>query len=138
MSENIAWPFEIKIGDTDLYGHMNHVAYFSYIEEATVRFLRANGLILAPGATTPLVASASCKYINAVPYPATILIDGVASRISPKKLLITHKVTSEDKKTVYAIAEKVMVWYDFKKESAIDLPQDVVNVFPFQEDSMLK
>lgn len=138
MPASLEWSFEIKIGDTDLYGHMNHVAYFSYIEEATVRFLNANGITLAPGALTPLVASVSCKYINAVHYPATIVIDGMGVRISPKKLLITHTVKSPDAKMIYAIAEKVMVWFDFQKHSAVDLPSYVVDLFPLSEKNMVK
>jgi len=138
MPVNTEWSFEIKIGDTDLYGHMNHVAYFSYLEEATVRFLNANGITLAPGALTPLVASVSCKYITAVHYPSTILIDGVASRISPKKLLITHTVKSPDSKIIYAIAQKVMVWYDFQKKTAVDLPKHVVENFPLSNANVLE
>ena len=127
MVSTSAQIYDIKVGDIDLYGHVNHVAYFYYLEEATVKFLKAHDISIIPGNITPVVANASCKYIHSIEYPATILIDSVASKINPRKLLITHTIKSEDESIVYAIAEKTMIWVDFKLKDAVDLPIFVIN-----------
>ena len=127
MSDNNNFLFDIKVGDIDLYGHMSHVAYFYYLEEASVKFFRLHSISLMPSGLTPVVASVDCKYIRSINYPNTILIDTIATKISPKKLQLTCKIQSADSTITYAISNKTFVWFDFKSQAAIDLPDMVLN-----------
>ena len=57
-------PVQVRYGDLDPRGHVNNVAYFSYLETARVTFLRELRPSLFGGL---VVARAECDYVAEVP-----------------------------------------------------------------------
>lgn len=56
--------------DNDVYGHVNNVTYYSWIDTAIAQFLIAHG-VLDPGTSTEvgLVAETACRYFAPIAFP---------------------------------------------------------------------
>ena len=63
----------VPFSDTDTLGHASHVAYFRYMQEARVAWVRSLSDRLPP-AQTPVVVAASCSHLAPVVYPALLEI----------------------------------------------------------------
>lgn len=56
--------------DNDVYGHMNNVVYYEYIDTAVNRWLIDGGLLdFHAGEVIGLVVETSCAYFDAAAYP---------------------------------------------------------------------
>ena len=62
MSQSFTTPIELRFSDLDLYGHVNSVVYFSYLETARVKLFAAPFQELTEQQIFMLVARAECDY----------------------------------------------------------------------------
>ena len=59
--------------DNDIYGHVNNVIYYSWMDTVANRFLiDEGGLDINDGAVIGLVAESGCSYFAALAYPDVI------------------------------------------------------------------
>ena len=60
--------------DNDVYGHVNNVTYYSWIDTAVAQFLIANG-VLDLGASTEvgLVVETQCRYFAPISFPDLVV-----------------------------------------------------------------
>ena len=56
--------------DNDVYGHVNNVTYYSWIDTAVAQFLIGNGVLdLATSAEVGLVVETQCRYFAPISFP---------------------------------------------------------------------
>jgi acyl-CoA thioester hydrolase len=61
--------------DNDLYGHVNNVVYYSWIDTAVNRFQLDNGLLdLAASRAIGIVAETGCRYFAPIAYPDDVTV----------------------------------------------------------------
>lgn len=63
----------VPFSDMDTLGHASHLAYFRYMQEARVAWVRSLADRL-PREQAPVVVAASCNYVSPVVHPATLEI----------------------------------------------------------------
>lgn len=68
-------PLRIDWSEMDLFGHVNNVAYFKYIQASRVNYWEVTGLVdmFATNKLGPILLSTSCKFIKPLRYPGTSL-----------------------------------------------------------------
>ena len=61
--------------DNDVYGHVNNVVYYGWIDTAVNRFLLDHGLLdLAASPAVGLVAETSCRYLAPITFPDDVTV----------------------------------------------------------------
>jgi acyl-CoA thioester hydrolase len=59
--------------DNDVYGHVNNVTYYSWVDTAVAQFLIEQGVLdLATSAEVGLVVETGCRYFAPIAFPDTI------------------------------------------------------------------
>ena len=115
--------FEIRWGDMDAYGHMNNTMYLFYTQEARFELLTDNGIEINLNGIAPVLAYTTCKFIKPIMYPESILVETWLVSIENKKTTFEHIIKSKtNPELVYAIAEAIIVWYDFSTKKSIEMP----------------
>jgi acyl-CoA thioester hydrolase len=90
----IDWP--IHWGDQDLFGHVNNVVYFRWLESARVAYLDRIGLARLHGDENigPILAAIGCNFRRQIEYPDTVRIGTRVTRIGNTSMTIEHAVWS--------------------------------------------
>jgi acyl-CoA thioester hydrolase len=104
---------QVRFADLDVNRHVNNVAYFTYMEQARVDWLKNTGMQTTAKGEGPVVVQASCNYRQAMPFVDAVdvrMYVGPAGRTSfPTYYDI---VSTDDESCRYADGQAVMVWTD--------------------------
>jgi len=66
-------PIATRWMDNDVYGHINNVIYYSWIDSAVARFLTSSGFLHIPTAPViGLVVETQCRYFAPIAFPDDI------------------------------------------------------------------
>lgn len=66
-------PIATRWMDNDVYGHINNVIYYSWIDSAVARFLTSSGFLHIPTALViGLVVETQCRYLAPIAFPDDI------------------------------------------------------------------
>lgn len=67
------YPLGTRWADNDIYGHINNVVYYAYMDSAVNRFLiEEGGLDINAGDIVGFVVSSGCDYLKPAAYPDTL------------------------------------------------------------------
>lgn len=102
--QKVAW------GDMDLFGHVNNVIYYRYIESARIEYF--NKLHIFDYDVNTVVASNQCKYIKPVVYPDTLSIGAKVVEVRNSALRMEYALYSHAQNEVVALSEAVIVFVD--------------------------
>ena len=120
------WPvrrrFYVPYHDLDVLNHLNHAAYFPYMET-----LRCDYYLPIVGTNDPtkldiILAEATCRYLTPVSYGAEL--DGEVAPAAPigtTSFTLLHRFTVVGKATVAARGRTVVVRYDYDRGSKLEL-----------------
>ena len=103
----------VRWSDMDAYGHVNNVAYLTYLEEA-----RVDMMFTQAGRTTDeklghgvVVAKHEIRYLAPLVFrPQPVRVETWVSRLGNASFTLSYEVRDDDK--LYASASSVMVPYD--------------------------
>jgi acyl-CoA thioester hydrolase len=102
---------QVRWADLDANRHVNNVAYFTYMEQARIDWLKRVDLQTTAEGEGPVVVQTSCNYRIAIPYVEALdvhLYAGAPGRTSfPTYYEI---VSAEDANLKYADGQAIMVW----------------------------
>ena len=66
-------PMTTRWRDNDVYGHINNVVYYEFVDSAVNGWLRDSGVLLVPGGPViGLVVETSCTYHESLAFPDAI------------------------------------------------------------------
>lgn len=107
----------IDWSDMDLFGHVNNIAYFRYIQSARVNFWEKTGILndYDENGTGPILASCHCEFKSALEYPGSVIIETIVSRVGTTSFTLSHTLKNNEG-IVAAIATDVIVNYSFNKK----------------------
>lgn len=119
------WSRPVVISDLDAYGHTNHTAFLSWLEEGRERFLRDRGLsflsFLEQG--TPLVmVRLEVDYKGQVRWGDAVEIETGVERLGRTSVTFAHRVTLAGG-TPAVFAKVVMVFVD-REGRPTQVPQE--------------
>src|SRR3954462_12585710 len=88
--------FEIKLdwSEMDLFGHINNVAYFKYVQAARVNYLELAGINTADpeNKLSFAVAASSCQFKKPLYFPGNIVVKTKTDWIKNTSLQLTHVI----------------------------------------------
>jgi acyl-CoA thioester hydrolase len=104
----------------DTLGHASHIAYFRYMQEARVAWVRSLAERL-PCEQAPIVVAASCNYFAPVVYPATLEIEMTGGDAGRSSFVLRYEIRVDGPHTM-ASGETKMVWMDLVAKRSVALP----------------
>ena len=117
---------QVRFADVDVNRHVNNVAYFTYMEQARVDWLKNTGMQTTPKGEGPVVVQTSCNYRKAMPFVDAVDVRvyvGPAGRTSfPTYYEI---VNTDDDNCIYADGQAIMVWTDRRSGTSRPVPDDL-------------
>jgi acyl-CoA thioester hydrolase len=111
MAQTYSIPIELRFSDIDLYGHVNSVVYFSYLETARVTLFKEYFEELTRKNIFILVVRAECDYRLPILLGDTLIVSIVVARIGTTSFDLEYRLHNGAKKT-YATARTTMVCFD--------------------------
>lgn len=122
MAQTFSTPIELRFSDLDLYGHVNSVVYFSYIETARVKLFNDFFQELTEKHIFTLVARAECDYKLPILFGDELIVSVVVARIGTTSFDLEYRLHDGREKT-YATARTTMVCFDNLKKVTVPVPE---------------
>ncbi len=105
-----------------MFGHINNVAYFKYIQAARVNSWEQCELqpLINEKSIGPVLLSTNCRFIKPLKYPGGILIKTSVEFIKNTSYGLFHSIFDFDNYLV-AEAHDVIVMFDYQKNEKVQL-----------------
>lgn len=103
----------VRWSDMDAYQHVNNTVYLQWLESARINLAEQ---LLAGSDATFVLAHVSIDYRRPVVYPDTIQLDTSVCKIGNTSVTFKTNLTSMQHKTTVAVAESVVVLFDFNTQ----------------------
>lgn len=109
--------------EMDLFGHVNNVSYFKFIQASRVNYWEQIGLtkLHTDMKLGPILASTGCKFLKPLHYPGNIIVQASIEFIKNTSFGIHHQILNEQGE-VAAEAQDVIVLYDFNINQKVNFP----------------
>ena len=118
-------PVEVRYADIDAQRHLNNAEYFTYMEQARVKYLQNLGLWNGKdfGALGIILVEASCAYKAPVAFGQTLNVAVRIGRLGNKSFELFYSL--QDAKTGEEMAggRTVQVAYDYSVGQSIPIPE---------------
>jgi acyl-CoA thioester hydrolase len=115
---------QVRFSDVDVYGHVNNVKYFEYIQEARIDFMRKVWHREAPGIPRVPVVIAHVDVDYRVPIlfrPEPYVVRSWVSHVGRSSLVVETDILEGD--TVLARGRTVLVTFDRQTQRAAPAPE---------------
>lgn len=114
---------EVRFRDVDVLGHAHHTLPLVYFEEARAAFWRE--VVGRPGieGIDYLLAEATARYHDRIPYPARLDVAARVTRIGTKSFTMEYEARRDG--ALLASGQTVQVMYDYAAGRAKPIPDDV-------------
>ena len=111
---------EIEWASLDLFGHVNNVAFFFFVQKARLRFCEQIGLssLNESGKLGFIVASSHCDYIKPLFYPGRVQIKVEVSAINNSSFALAYQIMNQAN-VLSASAKDVLVLFDYQKRQKV-------------------
>ena len=121
---NVKLSLRLDWSEMDLFGHINNVMYFKYIQASRVNYWETMGIAKDFPTTKvgPVLASTKCNFLKPLHYPGNIIIQARMEFIKNTSFGIEHQILNEQGE-IAAIANDVIVMYDFNKNEKVVFPE---------------
>ena len=148
MSSALQFFLQVRFGDIDSYGHVNNVAYLSYLETARVHLVHTPlqgataddaGPQAGPDTTLgdlfgpdihPLVGRQEIEYRAPLAFrPEPIAVNVWVTRLGRSSYDLGYSVAEPDDSTVYAVASTSMVLVDRRTGSPVPISDEQRRAF---------
>ncbi|MFB6465372.1 acyl-CoA thioesterase [Cytobacillus sp. Hz8] len=111
-----------RFGETDVLGHINNASYFSYLEEARIRFFEEIGYEIRKNKWNFILASTKCDFVNQGYFNQKMTISTYVSHIGTKSFQLEQEVICSETRNLIAKAKAVIVYFDFEKQESMEIP----------------
>jgi acyl-CoA thioester hydrolase len=117
---------KIDWSDLDLFGHVNNVAFFKYIQSARVNYCELIGLTSTneKDKLSFIVAAINCSFKSPLNYPGSIKVFTKVDWIKNSSLQLTHLLVDQNDQLV-AECTDVLVVFDYSKNTKTTIPSDM-------------
>jgi acyl-CoA thioester hydrolase len=123
-------PLELTIridwSEMDLFGHVNNVSYFKYVQAARVNYWEHIGLtrLHTKENIGAMLASSSCQFKQPLFYPGNVLIRSRVEFMKTTSFGLRHQLINE-KNELCAEAQDVMVLFNFNDHTKVLIPDTI-------------
>ena len=113
----------IDWADMDLFGHVNNVAFFRYVQAARVHFWEAVGIGATPSAsgTGAILASTACQFMRPLGYPGQVQVQTHVAGVRTTSFELHHQLFDQSNQLA-AQAQDAIVLFDYQTSQKIPMP----------------
>ena len=116
----------IDWSDLDLLGHVNNIAFSRFFQAARVEYCGHIGMNVYQGmATGPILAASRVQFTAQLFFPGNVRILTRIKKTGGTSIVLEHALY-DDKGTLCAFAEDVVVRFDFKAKTKIPLGDGIL------------
>jgi acyl-CoA thioester hydrolase len=116
---------EVRFRDIDAFGHVNNAVFFSYVEQARIRYLLD---VLQPDTTfdrMPLIlAHVTLDYRSPIAFGEQVTVETRIDRIGRSSIEMSHRMTAGDEGRLVGDVRTVLVTYDYSVARPMPVPDD--------------
>jgi acyl-CoA thioester hydrolase len=117
--------FYVPYHDLDVLNHLNHAAYFPYMETLRCDYYLPLVGPLDPTRLDIIIAEAACRYLAPVAYGSELVGEVAPARpLGRTSFSLLYRFTIAGTSTVAARARTVVVCYDYATNSKKPIPPD--------------
>jgi len=120
-------PIKVRFGETDAFGHVNNVSFFTYFEQARLEYFDYLNLletILEPSHESLIVtANLECHYLSQLFYGQTIDVYVRTSKIGNSSFDLEYAVKEQKLGSMVAVGRGTIVYIDIQTNRSKALPQ---------------
>ena len=115
----------IDWSDLDLLGHVNNIAFSRFFQAARVEYCGHIGMKVYQGMKTgPILAASRVQFTAQLFFPGNVRILTRIKKAGGTSIMLEHALY-DDKDTMCAFSEDVVVRYDFEAKTKIPLGDEV-------------
>ena len=138
---------EVRFADTDAMGHVNNANYLTYAEigrAAYYELVTGQPLHLGIHGTEEgmILAEIRMTYRNPAFYGDTLVVESRVERIGRSSFTMVHRLTAPERPDrparLIAIADSVLVTYDYRAERPIPVPASLAEAIEAFEGRSLR
>lgn len=130
--ETQAYHFPAKLqlrldwSEMDLFGHINNVMYFKFIQASRVNFWEHVGLMrdYYKDKIGPILVSSGCQFIKPLFYPGDIVVEVRMEFIKTTSIGLHHRILNSHNELA-AEAHDVIVLYNFNTNQKVPIPAEL-------------
>ncbi|MCL6631555.1 MAG: acyl-CoA thioesterase [Alicyclobacillus herbarius] len=111
----------VRFSDTDMFGHVNNARYFTYMEEARVKFLED---VVGADELPTILASAKVDFRGQTFFRDCVRIETWISRIGHKSFEFSYRMTRDNTGELLFEGSTVLVCYDYERMESIPIPPE--------------
>ena len=112
--------------DNDVYGHVNNVVYYSWIDTAVNRFLIDHGcLVIGQSPIIGIVADTGCRFLAQTAYPDDITVGLATTRLGRSSVRYGIGIFRNDEDAASAHAHFVHVYVDRATMRPVPIPDPI-------------
>jgi acyl-CoA thioester hydrolase len=120
---------EVRFRDLDAMGHVNNAVYFSYFEVARTGYMRALGHrppdeISFADLYPFIILDLYCKYLAPAKLSQKLNVYLRTSRLGTKSYEFEYLITDQDDGRPIAVGNSTQVYYDYRQEQTLPIPED--------------
>ena len=126
MESRVRLELRIDWSEIDLFGHVNNLAIFKYIQAARVNYMEMIGLmqLQAEIRMGPILASATCQFRKPLFYPGKVTVFCRVDAIKNSSFHLQHEIRN-DAGEIAAEAHDIIVMYDFERKHKLNIPEEI-------------
>lgn len=129
-SKGLQLELRIDWSELDLFGHVNNVAFFKYIQAARVNYWEISGLdhLFKDSNHGPILASCHCNFKLPLFYPGSVKVETHCAYIKNTSFSFQH-IIYNDNGEIAAEATDIIVMYDFNENVKMPFPPAIKSKF---------
>ena len=109
----------------DALGHVNNARYFTYLEEARLRWFEALPEPWYDESSGPVLARASCDFRQPITTTGDVVVTTRPGMPGNSSITLHSDISGAEDGVLYARAEVVVVWVDRETGKARPLPDSI-------------
>jgi acyl-CoA thioester hydrolase len=117
---------DTRWGDNDMYGHVNNVVYYSYIDTAVNRWLIERGTLDAQESPAiGLVVETGCRFFRPLSFPGRVTAGLRVGRVGRSSVRYEVGIFGGDDAEAAAVGHFVHVYVDRETRRPVPVPEHV-------------
>jgi acyl-CoA thioester hydrolase len=120
------WPITTRWADNDVYGHVNNVVYYAFVDTAVNGWLmQATGADIRELTAIGIVAETSCRFMAPLSFPDQVVVGVGLERLGRSSVVYRLGVFRNDETSPSALCRFVHVYVDRETRRPVSVPQAV-------------
>ena len=122
----VRWPLTTRWADNDQYGHVNNVAYYSYLDTAVNAWLiQVTGTDIRELPAIGIVAQTSCRFLSPLSFPDRLDVGIALEHVGRSSVAYRLAVFRDGTDQACAVARFVHVYVDRVTRTPVPVPDPI-------------